>query len=63
MGDVEVARALARDPARDYERQDMRLGPACAKLFASEVVGRLADRAAQIHRGAGYIRGVHVEHI
>jgi acyl-CoA dehydrogenase len=57
-----AARALVRERARAYDSgEDMRLGPACAKLFASEVVGRAADRAVQIHGGAGYIRGVPVE--
>ena len=27
----------------------------CCKLFATEMVGRVADRAVQIHGGAGYI--------
>ena len=27
----------------------------CCKYFASEMVGRVADRAVQIHGGAGYI--------
>ncbi|MGI9231994.1 MAG: acyl-CoA dehydrogenase family protein, partial [Woeseiaceae bacterium] len=27
----------------------------CCKLFASEMVGRVADRAVQIHGGAGYV--------
>ena len=36
-------------------------GPAAAKYFASEMVGRVADRAVQVHGGAGYIRGVAVE--
>jgi acyl-CoA dehydrogenase len=57
-----AARALVRERARAYDAgEDMRLGPACAKLFASEMVGRVADRAVQIHGGAGYIRGVPVE--
>ena len=57
-----AARALVRDRARAYDAgEDRRLGPACAKLFASEVVGRVADRAVQIHGGAGYMRGVAVE--
>jgi acyl-CoA dehydrogenase len=57
-----AARALVRDAAKAYDsNQDRRLGPACAKLFASEMVGRVADRAVQIHGGAGYIRGVPVE--
>jgi len=57
-----AARALVRDRARAYDAgEDRRLGPACAKLFASEMVGRVADRAVQIHGGAGYMRGVPVE--
>ena len=57
-----AGRALVRDTARAYDAgTDTRLGPACAKLFASEMVGRIADRAVQIHGGAGYIRGVPVE--
>lgn len=34
---------------------------ACCKLFASEMVGRIADRAVQIHGGAGYMRDSCVE--
>src|SRR3954454_2108138 len=57
-----AGRALVRDTARAYGAgTDTRLGPACAKLFASEMVGRIADRAVQVHGGAGYIRGVPVE--
>jgi acyl-CoA dehydrogenase len=37
------------------------MGPAVAKYFASEAVGRVADRAVQVHGGAGYMRGVPVE--
>ena len=33
----------------------------CAKMFASEMVGRVADRAIQIHGGAGYMRDSVVE--
>ncbi len=33
-----------------------------AKLFCSEMVGRVADRAVQIHGGAGYIQSTPVEH-
>jgi acyl-CoA dehydrogenase len=57
-----AGRALVLETARAYDAgTDTRLGPACAKLFASEMVGRVADRAVQIHGGAGYIRGVAVE--
>lgn len=34
---------------------------ACCKYFASEMVGRIADRAVQIHGGAGYIQDYAVE--
>jgi acyl-CoA dehydrogenase len=30
-------------------------------MFASEMVGRIADRAVQIHGGAGYMRDSAVE--
>jgi acyl-CoA dehydrogenase len=34
---------------------------ACLKMFASEMVGRIADRAVQIHGGSGYMRDSVVE--
>lgn len=33
----------------------------CSKLFASEMVGRVADRAVQVHGGAGYVSDYCVE--
>ncbi|MCB1808532.1 MAG: acyl-CoA dehydrogenase, partial [Candidatus Competibacteraceae bacterium] len=33
----------------------------CCKLFASEMCGRVADRAVQIHGGAGYISDYGIE--
>lgn len=33
----------------------------CAKMFATEMVGRVADRGVQIHGGAGYINDYKVE--
>ena len=57
-----AARALVREAAKAYDDgTDRRLAPACAKLFASEMVGRVADRAVQIHGGSGYIRGIAAE--
>jgi acyl-CoA dehydrogenase len=35
---------------------------AACKLFCSEMVGRVADRAVQIHGGAGYMQDYPVEH-
>jgi acyl-CoA dehydrogenase len=60
--ELRAGRALVRATARAFDAgEDTRVGPACAKLFCSEMVGRVADRAVQIHGGAGYIRGVPVE--
>ncbi|MEN8418628.1 acyl-CoA dehydrogenase family protein, partial [Acinetobacter radioresistens] len=33
----------------------------CAKLFATEMCGRVADRCIQIHGGAGYISEYSIE--
>jgi acyl-CoA dehydrogenase len=35
--------------------EDVNMLASCCKLFATEMVGRVADRAVQIHGGAGYI--------
>jgi acyl-CoA dehydrogenase len=59
-----AARALVLDTAARYDAgTDRRLGPSAAKYFASEAVGRIADRAVQIHGGSGYIRGIAVERL
>ncbi|HEV3294824.1 MAG TPA: acyl-CoA dehydrogenase family protein [Streptosporangiaceae bacterium] len=59
-----AARALVLDAAAQYEAgTDRRLVPSAAKYFASEAVGRIADRAVQIHGGSGYIRGIPVERL
>jgi len=57
-----AGRALVLDVARAYDAGTDRVqGPSAAKYFASEMVGRVADRAVQVHGGSGYIRGVAVE--
>jgi acyl-CoA dehydrogenase len=59
-----AARALVLDAAAQYDAgTDRRMAPSAAKYFASEAVGRIADRAVQIHGGSGYIRGVPVERL
>ena len=51
-----AARAMVLDAAQAYDRGDkITMEAAAAKLFASEMVGRVADRAVQIHGGAGYV--------
>ena len=44
--------------ARDAEAS---MQASCAKMFATEMVGRVADRGVQVHGGAGYINDYKVE--
>ncbi|MDS1115985.1 acyl-CoA dehydrogenase family protein [Gordonia westfalica] len=61
---VMAGRALVRDAARAWvEGTDRRLAPSAAKLFCTEMVGKVADLAVQIHGGSGYMRDVPVERI
>ena len=39
------------------------LAPSIAKLFCTEMVGRVADLAVQVHGGNGYMREMAVERI
>ena len=62
--EVLAGRALVRDAARQWvSNQDRRVAPSAAKLFCTEMAGRVADLAVQIHGGSGYMRGVPVERI
>ncbi len=59
-----AARSLVLDTARKRDRgEDVVLEVAAAKLFASEMVGRVADRAVQVHGGAGYMCEYSVERL
>ena len=50
-----AARTMALDAARKRDQgENVTMEASCAKLFASEMVGRVADRAVQIFGGAGY---------
>lgn len=61
---VMAGRALAREAARLYvSGEDQRLAPSAAKLYCTEMVGRVADLAVQVHGGNGYMREVPVERI
>ncbi|HTR90111.1 MAG TPA: acyl-CoA dehydrogenase family protein [Trebonia sp.] len=61
---VAAGRALVRDAAAVYDRgTDRRVGPSAAKLFCTEMAGRVADLAVQVHGGTGYMREVPVERI
>jgi len=59
-----AGRALVRDAARMWlVDEDRRIAPSTAKLFCTEMVGKVADLAVQVHGGAGYMRDVPVERI
>jgi len=61
---VMAGRALVREAAAKYvSGEDRRLAPPAAKLYCTEMAGRVADLAVQIHGGTGYMRGVAVERI
>ena len=61
---VMAGRALVRDAARMWlSGEDRRIAPSVAKVFCTEMAGRVADAAVQVHGGTGYMRGVPVERI
>jgi acyl-CoA dehydrogenase len=56
QAELYAARSMVVDAARSRdEGRDVTLEASCCKLFASEMCGRVADRAVQIHGGAGYV--------
>jgi acyl-CoA dehydrogenase len=59
-----AARALVLETARKRDAgANIVLEAAAAKLFASEMVGRVADRAVQIFGGAGYVADHGIERL
>jgi acyl-CoA dehydrogenase len=57
-----AGRAMVLEAARGYDDgTDQRLAPSSSKLFCTEMVDRVADRAVQVHGGLGYMRSVPVE--
>ena len=62
--DLHAGRAVVLEAALAFdEGSDRRVAPSVAKYFCSEMVGRVADRAVQVHGGAGYMRGTAVERL
>ena len=60
--------SLVQDVARRYDAKppgasdpEVAMQASCAKMFTSEMVGRVADRGVQIHGGSGYINDTKVE--
>jgi acyl-CoA dehydrogenase len=61
---IMAGRAMVRETARAYVAgDDRRIAPSAAKLFCTEMAGRVADLAVQVHGGTGYMREVPVERI
>ena len=57
-----AARSMVLDAARKRDAgQNVTMEAACTKYFASEMVGRVADRAVQIFGGAGYVADYGIE--
>lgn len=54
--EIHAARALVLETARARDRgDDIALAASICKYFASEMCGRVADRAVQVFGGAGYV--------
>lgn len=60
--------SLVRDVAERFDRKpahvsdpDVSMRVSCAKLFCTEMAGRVADRGVQVHGGSGYINEYPVE--
>lgn len=57
-----AAESMGRATAKRYDAGErVSLEASCCKMFSAEMVGRIADRAVQIHGGAGYMRDTPVE--
>jgi acyl-CoA dehydrogenase len=60
--EIYAARSMVVDAARRRDDgEDVTMEASCCKLFASEMCGRVADRAVQIFGGAGYIADYAIE--
>lgn len=60
--EVYAARCMVLDSARRRDLgQNVSTEASCCKMFASEMCGRVADRAVQIFGGAGYMAEYGIE--
>ncbi|HBT97018.1 MAG TPA: acyl-CoA dehydrogenase [Desulfobulbaceae bacterium] len=60
--------SMVQDCARRYDAKpagktnpDVSMRASCAKMFCTEMVGRVADRGVQVHGGSGYMNETKVE--
>ncbi|MFK4441032.1 acyl-CoA dehydrogenase [Caballeronia udeis] len=62
QAELYAARCMVLDAARKRDAgENVSTEASCAKLFASEMAGRVADRAVQVHGGAGYMSDYGIE--
>jgi len=66
--DILAGRSMILETARAFDAAGEAQGTivadiACCKLFCSEMAGRVADRALQLHGGMGYMHGTVVEQL
>jgi acyl-CoA dehydrogenase len=60
--EIEAARALILETARKRDRgEDVTLDVSMCKYLATEMCGRVADRAVQVFGGQGYVKGRGIE--
>lgn len=60
--EIYAARSMTLDAARKFDNGErIALEASCCKYFASEMCGRVADRAVQVHGGAGYMAEYGIE--
>jgi acyl-CoA dehydrogenase len=60
--EIFAARSMTLEAARKHDGGErIGLEASCCKYFASEMCGRVADRAVQIHGGAGYMAEYGIE--
>lgn len=60
--EIYAARSMVLETARKYDlKKNISTESSCSKLFASEMVSKVADRAVQILGGSGFIRDYAVE--
>lgn len=66
--EIYAAWSMVQDCAARYDSKpagkvdrDISMRVACAKMFSTEMAGRVADRAVQVHGGAGYMHAYKVE--
>ncbi|GAA5233571.1 acyl-CoA dehydrogenase [Verticiella sediminum] len=68
QAELYAAKSMLQEASRLYDanpvgqrNDELSMAAACTKMFCTEMVGRVADRAVQIHGGAGYISEYKVE--